>query len=708
MATYSGEGSFSSRPNFKLQVSVSVSGTTATMTAVAVRTGSETTTPFSNPGTSARRTYSFTNSSSPTSGSAEWVFDFRPAGSSSSSNPYTVGVWSSGVTRTLSASSTVTVTASMSLLGSASVSVNVPIVTTPAPSFIGSFASGTAGSPYSSSITINDANSVTVSAGSLPPGLSGNLSGSTYTLSSSNATTAGTYNFTLSATGDGGTRTQSYSISIAQPAPVISSNMPSTGTVNVLYSGSASATNSPSSWSLGGTLPPGVIGNASGSTYSISGTPTSSGTYNFSLTASNGGGSDTESFSVSIAAPPQPSWTSTAAFASGKVNQGYYQTRTASNTTSITGASTTAPGLIATASGSSTLILQGTPTASGTFGVSATANGTSGTTPASLSTTVTIAPLAPPSWTDTSLSTDFRVGQSYATTSSGNNTLSATNSATFSISGGSLPSGISASRSLSGSTAIYTLTGTPSTRGPFSFIVRASNSDGTASPDLTFSGNVTHPPLWVDQTLAGFSQGRSYSDSLSVSTSTTVTWTVSAGSLPAGIITTTSGTNTNTLSFSGFPIGTGAYSFTITANNGDGTLSKSFSGNILLPPNWVDDQLGSFIEDNLYSDSVVATNSPTYALTGTLPTGISHSNGVVSGTPTTVGQSFNFTITASNADGSVSQTFSGTVQPDLGGGIKVFSGSAWDNKIIHAYDNDAWVEGTLYMFNGSVWAKSVF
>jgi hypothetical protein len=214
--------------------------------------------------------------------------------------------------------------------------------------------------------------------------------------------------------------------------------------------------------------------------------------------------------------------------------------------------------------------------------------------------------------------------------------------------------------------------------------------------------------LWIDETLAGFNQGRTYSDALVISTSTATTWAISAGSLPAGIITSVSGTNTNTLTLSGTPTGTGAFSFTVSATNSDGVLSKTFSGNILLPPNWIDNQLGSFIDDNVYSDSVVATNSPTYALTGTLPTGISHSGGLVSGTPTVVNQAFNFTITASNADGSVSQTFSGTVQPDLGGGIKVFSGTAWDNKLIHAYVDDAWVEGTLFMFNGSVWAKSVF
>lgn len=621
MPTYTNRASFSTRPNFKLDIEVVENSGAVTIFAYAVRTGTEITTPFANAGGGATRSYSLTNSSSPTSGSAEWVFDFRPAGSSSSSNPYSVDVWGSGINRTLSATSTITVTASMSLLGSASVSVTVPIVTTPAPVISGSFGNGTVGVGYNESVF---------------------------------------------------------------------------------------ASNSPTSWSRSGSLPSGLSGSASGDYYVVSGTPTVAGTSSFSLTATNAGGSDTESFSITIAAPPSPSWDSTGAFPTGKVNQGYYATRTASNTNSITSATTTAPGLSATASGSSTLVLQGTPTSAGTFSVSATANGASGTTPATLSTTVTIDPLVVPTWSDTSLSSDFRVGVSYASSSGGNNSVSATNATAFSVVSGSFPAGISGSRS--GST--YTLSGTPTTRGAYSFTLRASNSDGNATPDQTFSGNVTHPPLWTDETLAAFSQGRSYSDALTVSTSTAVSWSISSGSLPVGVTATASGTNTSTYTLSGTPTGSGAYSFTVTATNSDGTLSKTFSGNILLVPNWIDNTLGNFVNNVEFSDSVSATNSPTYSVTaGSLPAGITlnSSTGLVSGTPSgAVGTAYSFTITATNSDGTVSQAFSGTIQPDLGGGIKLFDGTAWNNKEIYVYDGTTWVLGRLYVYSGTAWIKSVY
>ena len=540
----------------------------------------------------------------------------------------------------------------------------------------------------------------------------------THTSASQNATNfyrVSAFNNLRASTGTGvsnalGPYSASTSVFVPSPIspPVLSGSFDS-GTVGVAYSSQISATNSPTSWSISsGNLPPGLSGSGSSSGYAITGTPTSAGTYNFGLTATNDGGPGSGSYSITIASPPNPSWSSTGAFGSGKVNQGYFEQRTASNTTSISNASTTAPGLSASGSGN-TLTLQGTPTLSGTFAVSATANGASGTTPATLSTTVTIAPLVPPTWSDTSLSGDFRVGVSYASTSGGNNSVSATNATSFSLVGsGSLPAGISGSTS--GST--YTLVGTPTTRGSYSFTLRATNSDGNATPDQAFSGNVTHPPFWTDETLAAFSQGRSYSDSIAVSTSTPVTWTITAGSLPVGVTSTTSGTNTNTFTLAGTPTGSGAYSFTIQASNGDGTLTKTFSGNILLVPNWTDNILGSFVDNVEYSDSVIATNSPTYSVTaGALPAGITlnSSTGLVSGTPTGgVGASYSFTIRAANTDGNVTQAFSGTIQPDLGGGIKLFDGTAWDNKEIYAYDGTTWVLGRLYVYSGTAWIKSVY
>lgn len=453
---------------------------------------------------------------------------------------------------------------------------------------------------------------------------------------------------------------------------------------------------------------------STGIRYELYGSPTQSGTYDIRLEASNENPTSVDfNDSITIFAPFSPSFSATS-FKDGKEDAAYgTSTITVSNATSVSSNVSTIAGLSVSTS-STAVTLSNTPNASGTFSFSVTATGysdggTANTTTQTLS--VTIDPLEPPVWSDTSLSNDFRVGQEYSTTSNGNNSISASNSATFSVISGSLPAGISDTRTLSGTTAIWTLTGEPTTRGAYSFSVRATNNDGTASPDQTFNGNVTHPPLFTDNTLSDFEQGRSYGDSLSVSTSTSVSWSVSSGSLPSGVTLSAGGTDNSVLTFGGAPDGTGSFSFTITASNSDGSISESFTGTILEVPNWIDNEIGSFVENIFFQDFVEATNNPSYnVVSGSLPTGISldSSTGEISGTPTTVGETFDFTIRASNADGFIDQNFQGEVQPDLGGGVKVYDGSAWVNREIYVYDGNTWAESKLHIYNGNIWVKSLF
>jgi hypothetical protein len=99
------------------------------------------------------------------------------------------------------------------------------------------------------------------------------------------------------------------------------------------------------------------------------------------------------------------------------------------------------------------------------------------------------------------------------------------------------------------------------------------------SPVETRNFQVTTPPVpvvapsWLDNTLADtFRVGEAYSDSVAAS-GTSPSYSVSAGSLPAGI--TRSGG-----SLSGTPTTAGPYSFTISATNSAGSISASFSGTV--------------------------------------------------------------------------------------------------------------------------------
>lgn len=132
------------------------------------------------------------------------------------------------------------------------------------------------------------------------------------------------------------------------------------------------------------------------------------------------------------------------------------------------------------------------------------------------------------------------------------------------------------------------------------------------------------------------------------------------------------------------------------------------------PPGWSDNTLAAFEATTAYSDGVSATNmnySGSYSVSsGSLPSGISlnTSTGAVTGTPTTAGQSYSFTITAGNSYGSVSQAFSGTVAAaPTTGKLRVWNGTAWVVAPVQVWNGSAWVSGAVKVWNGSTWVTSV-
>lgn len=135
-----------------------------------------------------------------------------------------------------------------------------------------------------------------VTSGSLPPGLSlssGVLSGT--------PTSVGTYAFIISATDTGSSDvgSKSYSIVVGGSLSLSPSTLPS-GTINVSYNQSITASGGvgPYLYSItAGSLPSGLSLNAAGT---ISGTPTVTGTYPITITATDVGSDDTGATGYSL------------------------------------------------------------------------------------------------------------------------------------------------------------------------------------------------------------------------------------------------------------------------------------------------------------------------------------------------------------------------------------------------------------------------
>jgi large repetitive protein len=172
----------------------------------------------------------------------------------------------------------------------------------------------TVGQAYSTTFTLKEPGdgcpTFSVSSGSFPPGLT---LASDEGVARGTPTQAGSYTFFITVgytcgvggKSPGNTSDQQYTINVNGAAPkitVVTPGLPD-GNINQAYTAPALQASGAavSSWSLaGGALPPGLTLAANGV---ISGTPTQSGTFSFSVRASGSGTSDTRGLSIFVLAP---------------------------------------------------------------------------------------------------------------------------------------------------------------------------------------------------------------------------------------------------------------------------------------------------------------------------------------------------------------------------------------------------------------------
>jgi autotransporter-associated beta strand protein len=336
-----------------------------------------------------------------------------------------------------------------------------------------------------------------------------------------------------------------------------------------------------------------------------------------------------------------------------------------------------------------------------TITVAAT-NGVSPVSP-SASQTFVLSAAVPLSVTTTSLSN--------ATTGAAYNALLAASGGAapyaWSVTAGSLPAGLT----LSGGT----IAGTPLGAGTFNFTVTVTdNLGGTAARNLALTvGNPASLSV-VTPSLPSGIVGASYAQTLAaVSGTGPYTWSIVGGSLPPGLVLSSSGVLTGT------PTSAGASTFTAqVADAASGTATRAFTVNItglldITTPDLADARTGAAYSQTLSVAGGVAPHAWS-VVSGSLPPGLtlSSATGTVAGTPAALG-SFAFTVKVSDANGAEAtkafvinsgNTLAWDAQP-LTGGIQSGNGTWTPGGTTNwsfGGTNVAWVDGSEAVISGGM------
>ncbi|MCX6855869.1 MAG: putative Ig domain-containing protein, partial [Verrucomicrobia bacterium] len=511
----------------------------------------------------------------------------------------------------------------------------------------------TLGTPYSQPLTGSGGNTPytwSLSAGSLPSGLSLNSSG---VIGGTTTATTGNYNITVRLTDLSGCQvTRAYTVTLVCPALVMSPSALSSGVQGSAYSQMMAAGNgtTPYTWTVPvGTLPPGLTLSTGGS---LSGAPTLPGSYTFTIRATDARNCVVDTgYTLAISCPtltvsPASVLDATLAAAYSPTNftvSGGAAPYTWSTTGMLpTGMSLSSAGALSgTPSGAPglynfTVIVTDANLCSGSRAIGLTVNcGSFSITPATLP-----------------ASTQYAAYTAQTISASGG-----TAPYTWSISSGGLPTGMSLS-------SAGVVSGAPTaTPGTYNFTARA--TDGFACQSTrSYAFVVNCPPVAVaTAALNGAVQFTSFTQTLTANSGTApYSWTLTAGTLPTGMNLSTSGV------LSGTPTQVGTFPLTFRAADTNGcTATRALSLTVACPLiSLTPTTLTNAQNNTAYNQQLSATGGTSpyvfSRISGAIPTGMTFtSQGLLFGSPISGPGNYTFTIQALDASGTCSGSQSYTL-----------------------------------------------
>ncbi|MEB2784527.1 beta strand repeat-containing protein [Algoriphagus persicinus] len=471
----------------------------------------------------------------------------------------------------------------------------------------------------------------------LPSGVTANYSSGILTLSGS-PSASGTFNYTVTPTGSCSTSTRTGTITVTANNTVSAPSTTPTLCINSVLSNISHTTTGATGIGAASGLPAGVTANWASNTITISGTPTASGTFNYSIPLTGGCGTFNATGTITVTpnnTVSVPSSTPTLCINTvlGSI------THTTTGATGI-GAVSGLPVGVSAAWAGNTITISGTPSASGTFNYTIPLTGGCNSPAVNATGTITVTP----NNTVSSASSNETLCINNVLTNITHTTTGATGIGAAS----GLPVGVTAA--WAGNT--ITISGTPTSSGTFNYSIPLTG--GCNTPPVNATGTITVTP---NNTVSAPSATEILCINIPLTaithTTTGATGIGAAAGLPAGI---TAAWASNTITISGTPTASGTFNYSIPLTGGCNTPAVNATGTITVNPNNTVSEPSSSPTlcvntalSNITHSTSGATGIPNAGVYGAngLPAGLSASWAgnviTISGTPTQAG-TFNYSI----------------------------------------------------------------